>query len=198
MTVPAALILGAMTATAVLAQNQPRQTRVPGQSGQRQTVVPLQNGRQGNSRDAIVIREPRPVSTLMVNGRPASSDVDPQMIGGSMMVPIRFVAEELGANVTWDPKTRTVQLLQGNDSVTMRVGSTRASMNGEPRAMAMAPVIRKGRTLLPLRDVARFTGGIADYNSSTRTVFVTTAAGRGGGSGSGAGGGSGVGGGTVP
>jgi N-acetylmuramoyl-L-alanine amidase len=123
----------------------------------------------------------------MVNGRAASADVDPQMIGGRMMVPIRFVAEELGANVTWDPKTRTVRLLQGNEDVTMTIGSTRSTVNGEGRALAVAPVIRRGRTLLPLRDVARFTGSMADYNPDTRTVFVTTPGGRGGNAASGTG-----------
>jgi hypothetical protein len=101
------------------------------------------------------------------------------MIEGRMMVPIRFVAQELGATVTWDPNTRVVRLLKGNDSVTMTVGSTRADRNGLVQALAVAPVIRNGRTLLPLRDVARFTGGIADYNESTGVVFVTTAGGRG-------------------
>ena len=41
--------------------------------------------------------EPRPTQQLIVNGRPARPDVAPQMIRGRMMVPIRFVAQELGA-----------------------------------------------------------------------------------------------------
>ncbi len=189
-----AVLVGSITATSASAQNRPRQSAVPGQNGQRQTTIPLNNGRQGNRRNQLVIREPRPASTLMVNGRPASTDVEPQMIEGRMMVPIRFVAEELGANVIWDPKARTVRLLQGNGDVTMTIGSTRSTVNGQARALVAAPMIRDGRTLLPLRDVARFTGGIADYIPSSRTVTVTTPGGRGGGAGGGTG--SGVGGGT--
>jgi hypothetical protein len=158
----ASVVLITAAATSVLAQN-----RMMGSQGR--------NGARN-----VQVGERRPASSLMVNGRPASADVDPQMIGGRMMVPIRFVAEELGANVTWDPKTRTVRLLQGNEDVTMTIGSTRSMVNGEGRALAVAPVIRKGRTLLPLKDVARFIGGIADYNPETRTVFVTTPGGRGG------------------
>ncbi len=149
------------------------------QIGQQETVVPLPRSERGNARRTVVIRDRRPVSTLMVNGRPAPSDVDPQMIEGRVMVPIRFVAQELGAKVTWDPITRMVRLVQGNRTVTMTVGSTRADLNGLSQALAVAPVIRNGRTLLPLRDVARFSGGVADYNADTGVVFVTTAGGRG-------------------
>ena len=111
---------------------------------------------------------------LMVNGRPVQPDVNPQTIRGRMMVPIRFVAEALGAGVTWDPQTRTVRLLQGDERITMTIGSTTTQVNGLPRVLEVPPMIRDGRTLLPLRAVARFTGGSATYNPRTRVVFVKT------------------------
>lgn len=127
----------------------------------------------------LEVRKVGPTQSLMVNGRPVMPDVKPQVIGGRMMVPIRFVAEELGASVTWNPQTRVVRILQGDKEVTMTVGSTRASVDGFGRALAVAPVIRDGRTLVPLRAVARFTGGFATYNPATRTVFVNTGGGPG-------------------
>ena len=131
---------------------------------------------QGQSRERD--RSGRPdadaVHSLMVNGRPARPDVEPQMIRGRMMVPIRFVAEEMGAMVTWNPETRVVGLRQGNDDITMTVGSTMAYVNGMGRALSTSPIIRDGRTLVPLRAVARFTGGTATYNPRTHTVFVST------------------------
>ena len=52
-----------------------------------------------NKRGYAAAGEPRPTQQLVVNGRPARPDVAPQMIRGRMMVPIRFVAQELGAQV---------------------------------------------------------------------------------------------------
>lgn len=46
--------------------------------------------------------------SIVVNGRPIQSDVPPQNVNGRVMVPIRFVAEALGASVGYDPATRTV------------------------------------------------------------------------------------------
>ncbi|MFA7468331.1 MAG: copper amine oxidase N-terminal domain-containing protein [Desulfotomaculaceae bacterium] len=39
---------------------------------------------------------------LIVNGREIKADVPPQMVNGRTMVPVRWVAEALGAEVRWD------------------------------------------------------------------------------------------------
>lgn len=45
--------------------------------------------------------------TLFINGREIKPDVPPQIINGRTMVPIRWVAEALGADVRWDEGSRT-------------------------------------------------------------------------------------------
>lgn len=45
---------------------------------------------------------------IMVNGSLLYPDVPPQLISGRTMVPVRFVAEALGAGVNWDDATQTV------------------------------------------------------------------------------------------
>jgi len=39
---------------------------------------------------------------LVINGREIKPDVPPQLINGRTMVPVRWVAETLGAEVEWD------------------------------------------------------------------------------------------------
>lgn len=41
---------------------------------------------------------------LLVDGRQIQADVPPQIINGRTMVPVRWVAEALGAEVSWDGK----------------------------------------------------------------------------------------------
>ena len=129
------------------------------------------------------------LQSLMVNGRSVNRDMTPRMIEGTMMVPLRFVAEYLGAGVRWEPDQRLVRVMRGNREFTMTVGTTRATVNGEGRALGMAPVIRGGRTLIPLREVARFFDAQVMYNPNTRTVFVNTVGGGDGPPAMGAGGG---------
>lgn len=47
---------------------------------------------------------------IIVNGKEVKSDVPPQLVNGRTMVPIRSVAEALGAKVVWDEKTNSVRI----------------------------------------------------------------------------------------
>ena len=47
---------------------------------------------------------------LIVNGSEIKPDVPPQIINGRTMVPIKWVAEALGAEVEWDGNNRIVKL----------------------------------------------------------------------------------------
>jgi hypothetical protein len=47
---------------------------------------------------------------LIVNGQEIKPDVPPQIINGRTMVPIRWVAEALGADVQWDEQQRIVRV----------------------------------------------------------------------------------------
>jgi hypothetical protein len=46
-----------------------------------------------------------------VNGERVPLDVPAQVIAGHTMVPLRFLSEALGANVGWDGRTRTVEIM---------------------------------------------------------------------------------------
>ncbi len=47
---------------------------------------------------------------LLVNGEEIASGTPPQIINGRTMVPVRWVAEALGADVIWDEQHRTVNI----------------------------------------------------------------------------------------
>ena len=47
---------------------------------------------------------------LIVNGQEIKPDVPPQLINGRTIVPVRCVAEALGADVQWDEQQRIVRV----------------------------------------------------------------------------------------
>lgn len=55
---------------------------------------------------------------LVVNGQEIKPDVPPQIINGRTMVPVRWVAEALGADVQWDETSRTVRIAMRQTSGT--------------------------------------------------------------------------------
>lgn len=52
---------------------------------------------------------------LIVNGQEIKPDVAPQIINNRTMVPVRWIAEALGAHVEWDPQTQTVRIITNGD-----------------------------------------------------------------------------------
>ena len=51
-----------------------------------------------------------PMIKLIVDGRTITTDTPPQIINGRVMVPVRVIAEQFGANVNWDATNRTVYI----------------------------------------------------------------------------------------
>lgn len=71
----------------------------------------------GEARRATLTRQGTTVlvtlgsNTLLVNGRAVQMHVVPEVVPpGRIMLPYRFVAEAFGADVTWNPVTRTVTM----------------------------------------------------------------------------------------
>lgn len=56
--------------------------------------------------------------TGSVNGQAIKLSIAPKMINGTTLVPLRFISESLGANVDWNPSTKTIKITQ-SDIVTV-------------------------------------------------------------------------------
>ncbi|MEA4892182.1 MAG: copper amine oxidase N-terminal domain-containing protein [Peptococcaceae bacterium] len=56
-------------------------------------------------------------TAAVLNGTAAEMDVAPASIGGRTMVPVRFVSQWLGAAVSWDGATRTVEVKYYNHAL---------------------------------------------------------------------------------
>lgn len=65
---------------------------------------------------------------LVVNGQEIKPDVSPQIIGNRTMVPVRWIAEALGAEVEWDAKSRTVIIRTNTNSSADQVNDEKAAV----------------------------------------------------------------------
>ena len=70
---------------------------------------------------SISLRLNRPEA--VVNGRTVQLDVAPVVMGGRTLVPLRFIAENLGADVRWDERTQTVAVTRGEQRLTVALVS---------------------------------------------------------------------------
>lgn len=97
--------------------------------------------------------------------------IDPQ---NRTMVPIRFVATELGSQVFWNADEQLVTITGQNRIVQLWIGHAVAKVNGVDVALDTTPVIKDGRTMVPLRFVGDSLGVQVGWDGPSRTVVLTT------------------------
>jgi hypothetical protein len=104
-----------------------------------------------------------------------SGDVKPFInLDNRTMVPVRFVSNELGASVDWDPDLKKVTISQAGKMIVLIIGDSFARVNGQRVEFDTAAVIMDGRTMVPLRFVSQSFGADVGWEALTRTVFITT------------------------
>ncbi len=99
-------------------------------------------------------------------------DAAPYIKNDRTYVPMRYVAETIGAEVVWDDAARTVTLTRGEDVVVFTIGSPSYTVNGETMTADVAPEISNSRTMLPARYVAEAFGAVVGWDPATSTVLI--------------------------
>lgn len=119
-------------------------------------------------------------TTAKVNGESKTLDAAPRIASsGYTLVPIRFVAESLQIQVEWIPETKQIRFYDNDTEMLLTVGSTAASINGQPYTMDYPPVIdsahSQGRTLVHVRFVGEAFGCELDWSprdGATEIVYI--------------------------
>lgn len=89
---------------------------------------------------------------------------------GRTMVPVRRLAELMGAEVAY--QSGRVTITRGGDTIVMTIGSKQAQVNGSPLEMDVAPYIENGRTYIPVRYMAEFFGQTVEWVGRKQQVAV--------------------------
>jgi Copper amine oxidase N-terminal domain len=92
--------------------------------------------------------------------------------GGSVLVPLRSMFEQMGATVNYDPGTKTVDVMKPGSDVKVAVGKPEVIVNGESRPLDVPPEIYKGVLLVPLRVLSEGMGAYVQWVPDKRTVVV--------------------------
>ena len=109
---------------------------------------------------------------LYLDAQPLEMDVPPDVRDGRTMVPIRAVAEALGADVGWEQETGRITLTRAGSTVTMTLDSTAAQVDGQAVEMDVAPYATEGRTLIPARYAAEFFGQRVTWDGNTHRADI--------------------------
>jgi hypothetical protein len=116
----------------------------------------------------------RPI-VMLVDGERVDSDVPPVTTASDRaFVPLRSIADALGAETEADAKTGTIDVVLGGQSLRVRVGDTHATLNGMPLTLKHAPFRVRGRVMVSLDAVARALRVHAKFDPRNARIEVIT------------------------
>ncbi|MFS0726179.1 copper amine oxidase N-terminal domain-containing protein [Paenibacillus sp. 1P07SE] len=116
--------------------------------------------------------------TLRVNGEIAGDSVQPVNVKGTVLVPLRFVAQLFDAATNWDQEAKAATVTKNGKTITITLGKTDATVSteGETRAVKLAQPAQlvTNSIMLPIRFLSDELGADIAWDASTSTVNIRT------------------------
>lgn len=112
---------------------------------------------------------------VLIDDQELISDVPPILYKDRTLVPIRFVAEKLGAQVSWNGETSEALIETESKEIVLKLNSSTVRVNGINKKIPYnvpAKLVNNARTMVPLRFVSEELGCEVGWNSSTYTGII--------------------------
>ena len=110
---------------------------------------------------------------VIIDGKAMTFEVPPRIVNDRILVPLRAIFEEMGADVEYDDETRTVTATKGDTVVVLTIGDASPTVNGVVVTIDQPGIVVDNRTLAPLRFVAEAFGGTVEWVDATKTATIT-------------------------
>jgi len=97
----------------------------------------------------------------------------PTMEADRTLVPMRFLFEQMGANVDWEGETQTATVEKGNDKIAFSINNTAAKVNNTIKTMDVPARLINSKTMIPLRFLSEELGYNVEWDQNTKTVTIS-------------------------
>lgn len=92
--------------------------------------------------------------------------------GGTILIPLRSMFEQMGATVSYDPASKTVDVTKPGSDVKVTLGRPEVTINGETRPLDVPPMMYQGHILVPVRVISEGMGAYVQWVPDRRVVVV--------------------------
>jgi len=114
------------------------------------------------------------ITDLAGNTPTQTMDVLPIIQDGRTLLPIRFIAEALGADVDWIPATAntpmTIHITRDGQTLSFAIGEITPQLAA--LGMDVPAQLINDRTMVPLRFIAEFFGAVVDWDGDDRSIEI--------------------------
>lgn len=107
---------------------------------------------------------------LFVNGE--EHEAKPINHNGTTLVPLRAASEALDAQVTWNPKEKSVTVTRDGLNVKLQINSKKAYINNELYTLNQSAAVIDGTTVVPLRVIGEALGATVKWEPESQSVVV--------------------------
>jgi len=113
--------------------------------------------------------------TVILNGRQAVLDVPVVVQEGTVLVPLRAIAEPLGAEIAWNQQTQAVIIRKDITEINLYIGKPDAFVNGARVDLSVPVQVINGRTMVPLQFIGDALNAEVSWDPDTQTIVFNAA-----------------------
>lgn len=111
--------------------------------------------------------------SVLIDSSPINfTDISPQVLNDRVMVPMRIIFEQLGANVVWNGEDQTITATKDSTMIILKIDDTIATVNGKQIMLDAPPTIISDRTVVPVRFISESLGLKVNWNGDTHKVYI--------------------------
>ncbi len=130
--------------------------------------------------EKYVLQIDNPVIKSEINGvaNETTLDVAPFIKNSNTMIPLRGLLEAMGASIEWNGDNQSIKIVKESITIDMQIRNILvyvSNIKGTVRySFRTAPIIKDGRTFIPLRFISENLGYNVAWDGDTRTITITT------------------------
>lgn len=119
-----------------------------------------------------------PNTAIIIYAKQLQTNPPPIIVNGNTLLPLRQLVINLGVkddpkNIKWNPLTKSIYIVKDNTSITLKVNSSTAYVNGKPVKLSAPPVIYKNSTYIPIRFISQTLNKKVVWHPSSNSVIIT-------------------------
>ena len=110
---------------------------------------------------------------VFIEGRQLAFDVNPLIVDGRTLVPMRAVFEAFSLEVKWDDISKTAEGISPDKNVKFVIDSNKVLVDGLEKSIDVPASIIGGRTLIPLRFLSENMGYNVVWNGDANLILLS-------------------------
>ena len=110
---------------------------------------------------------------VVLNDKVLAFTTRPTTENDRTLVPMRFLFEQMGAEVEWEEETQTAVVTKDEDIISFSIDNNNASVNGNIKTMDVPARLINDKTMIPVRFLSEELGCTVEWDEEAKMVIIT-------------------------